>query len=262
MVQLHLPSYEGPLDLLLDLIESHQLEISEISLAEIADQYLAQVAAMSAPDDELSPDRAHALAAFLEIGGRLVLIKARQLLPSSADPDTEEDAQADARELVELAQAYQRYRDGIEQLSRRDQSLQRAYSPSAPPPIERPLPIGMPDQITLQALAQIAQSVFTRAAEREQAAAQAHDAAIERQRITVRERSGDLRQRLTEHGTISFREWIETAQSRLELIVSFMAVLELHKALAIELEQSADFEDIRIHALADAPDSAWRNISP
>ena len=56
---------------------------------------------------------------------------------------------------------------------------------------------------------------------------------------------------------LSFRAWIEAAESRLELIVSFMAVLELHKSLAIEIEQQGEFEDILITALPDAPESAW-----
>ncbi|MDE2987053.1 MAG: ScpA family protein [Chloroflexota bacterium] len=257
MVQLRLPEYEGPLDLLLELIESRKLDISELSLAQVADQYLAQVASMSPPEGAISQERADALAAFISIGGRLVLLKARQLLPSPETPPQDEEAANDARELVEMARAYKMYRDGILQLGERDREQLRSYTPISSPPIERPLPVGMSHDLTLDALARIAQEVLDRAAEREAQEEIAHDAAIERQRITVRERAGDLRARLMSGHALSFRAWIEAAESRLELIVSFMAVLELHKSLAIEIEQQGEFEDILITALPDAPDSAW-----
>ncbi|MYF81790.1 MAG: hypothetical protein F4177_08560 [Chloroflexi bacterium] len=257
VVQLRLPAYEGPLDLLLELIESHQLDISELSLAEVADQYLAQVAAMKPPEGELSTAQADALAAFISIGGRLVLIKARQLLPPAEESEADDDSFNDARELVEMAQAYRRYRDGIDQLGERDRAQERSYPPITAPPVDRPLPLGMSDNVTLDALARIAQEVLERAAEREAQETIAHDAAIERQRVTVRERAADLRARLLSGHAVSFRQWIADAQSRLELIVSFMAVLELHKSLAIEIEQDADYEDILITELPGAPPSAW-----
>ena len=257
MVQLRLPAYEGPLDLLLELIESRKLDISELSLAQVADQYLAQVTAMRAPEGELSEAQADALAAFISIGGRLVLLKARQLLPSSDEPAEDDESANDARELVEMARAYKLYRDGIAQLVLRDREHLRSYIPIAAPPIDRPLPVGMSEQLTLETLARIAQEVLDRAAEREAQAEIAHDAAIERERITVRDRAADLRARLFSAHSVSFRQWISEVQSRLELIVSFMAVLELHKSLAIEFAQDGDFEDILITELPDAPESAW-----
>lgn len=257
MVQLRLPAYEGPLDLLLELIESRKLDISELSLAQVADQYLAQVASMSSPEGVISQEQADALAAFISIGGRLVLLKARQLLPAAEESSEDEESANEARELVEMAKAYKLYRDGIADLSRRDRERLRSYEPIGAPPIDQPLPVGMSDNLTLEALARIAQEVLDRAAERESHREIAHDAAIERERITVRERAADLRARLMSGHVLSFRSWISAAESRLELIVSFMAVLELHKSLAIELEQQEDFSDILITALADAPDSAW-----
>ncbi len=256
MVQLRLPAYEGPLDLLLELIESHRLDISELSLAQVADQYLAQVEAMTPAEDALTAEQADALAAFISIGGRLVLLKARQLLPPPETTDHDEEM-SEASELVAMAIAYKRYRDGIAQLSEREREQLRSYTPIAAPPIEQPLPAGMSEELTIQMLARIAQDALDRASDRLAQAEIAHDAAIERQRITVRDRAADLRARLFGSHAVSFRQWIAEAQSRLELIVSFMAVLELHKSLAIEIEQDADFEDILITELPDAPESAW-----
>ncbi len=256
MVQLHLPAYEGPIELLLELIESRQLDISELSLAQVADQYLAQVAAMTPVDGALSAQQADALATFINVGGRLVLLKARQLTPQPETHESDKKAH-EADELVALALAYKRYRDGIAQLGQRDRRQWRSYAPSSAPPSERPLPLGMPNRITVESLARIAQAAFDRAAERLAQVEIAHDAAIERERITIRERAADLRIRLTSGQSISFRQWIADARSRLELIVSFMAVLELHKSLAVEIEQDGDYEDILIGAISDAPESAW-----
>ncbi len=257
MVQLQLPSYQGPLDLLLELIESRKMDISELSLAQVADQYLTQVTALYPSDGVISPEQADALAAFISIGGRLVQLKARQLLPSRDETVEDDESAADARELIAMVQEYQRYRDGIAQLSQRDRAQERSYTPLAPPPIDRPLPVGMSDNVNLETLARIVQELLDRAAEREAQEQIAHDAAIERQRITVHERAADLRARLFSAHALSFRSWIADVRSRLELIVSFMAVLELHKSLAIELEQPDDRSDILITMLPDAPESAW-----
>ncbi|MCY3733281.1 MAG: segregation/condensation protein A, partial [Chloroflexi bacterium] len=167
------------------------------------------------------------------------------------------DLHDDATELVAMAQAYKRYRDGIAQLGDRDRERLRSYTPISAPPIDQTLPLGMSDNVTLEALARIAQEALDRATEREAQAEIAHDAAIERERITVRDRVIDLRARLMSGHVVSFRDWIASAESRLELIVSFMAVLELHKSLAIEIQQDTDFSDILITELPDASETAW-----
>lgn len=255
MVQLHLPVYEGPLQLLLELIEAQRLEITELSLAEVADQYLEEVARMQRAPAGAGADAADALAEFLVIGARLMLLKARALLPSPEPPDSEDAAAAG--ELVSMVEEYRRYRDAIDELGRRDRAAIRSYAASAPHGIERPPPEGVPDSVTLQMLTRIAQEALERAAEREAARAAASQAALERDRITVRGRAEDLRGRLGAESAVSFREWIADAPSRLFIIVSLLAVLELHKARAVALEQEAPWADIRIRALEDAPAGAW-----
>lgn len=255
MVQLHLPVYEGPLQLLLELIEAQRLEITELSLAEVADQYLEEVARMQRAPSSAEGDAADALAEFLVIGARLMLLKARALLPSREPPDPEEEAAAG--ELVSMVEEYRRYRDAIDELARRDRAAVRSYAASAPHGIERPPPEGVPDSVTLQLLTRIAQEALERAAEREEQRSAARQAALERDRITVRGRASDLRGRLASASSVSFREWIADASSRLFVIVSLLTVLELHKARAVALEQEAPWADIRIRALADAPADAW-----
>lgn len=248
MVQLQLPSYEGPLQLLLELIERRRLDISELSLAQVADQYLEQIA-------ELSP-RVEALAEFIEIGGRLVLLKARQIVPPPADEAPTEADEA-ASELVEMVREYARYRDAVAALTKRDRAQQRAYAPLARPDTVRPQVLGLPDSVTLDLLSRIAQEAIAAAKDRERQRAQAADAAIEREPITVRDRVADLRERLSAGQPVSFRRWIESASSRRFVIVSFLALLELHKARAIELRQDAAWDDIEVTAATAPPQGAW-----
>lgn len=248
MVQLHLPSYEGPLQLLLELIERRRLDISELSLAQVADQYLEQIA-------ELSP-RVEALAEFIEIGGRLVLLKARQIVPPPAD-ETPTEADEAASELVEMVREYARYRDAVAALTERDRAQQRAYAPLSRPDTVRPQVLGLPDSVTLDLLSRIAQEAIAAAKDRERQRAQAADAAIEREPITVRDRVADLRRRLSAGKPVSFRRWIAEAASRRFVIVSFLALLELHKTRAIELRQDAAWHDIEVTAAASPPQGAW-----
>ena len=248
MVLLQLPTYEGPLQLLLELIERRKLDISELSLAQVADQYLEQIA-------DLSP-RVEALAEFIEIGGRLVLIKARQIVPPPAEEETTEADEA-ASELVEMVREYARYRDAVAALRERDSAHARAYPPLSRPDVERPQPLGLPDSVTLGLLTQIAQEAIARAKQRQEQRAQAADAAIERDPITVRDRVADLRRRLSDGKPVSFRRWIADARSRRFVIVSFLALLELHKAQAIELRQDAAWQDIEISAAHAPPQDAW-----
>lgn len=255
MVQLRLPTYEGPLDLLLELIEAQRLEITELSLAQVADQYLEEVARIQAgmvPDAE---DAADALAEFLVIGARLMLLKARTLVPAPTESDPEEEETAS--ELVEMVEEYRKYRDAIDLLGARDRGEIRSYAAAAPPPAPRPTPQGVPEAITLQLLTRVAQAALDRAAEREEQRREATAVALERDRVTVRSRVADLRQALRRSGAVSFREWIADARSRLFVVVSLLAVLELHKSRAVALEQEVHWGDIRIRELADAPADAW-----
>ena len=261
MVQLQLPSYEGPLELLLQLIETRRLDISELALAAVADQYMEQVAALpAAADAAAGAERTEALASFIDIGGRLILLKARQLLPPPDQAQSEEEAE-EASDLVSLVREYQRHRDGIATLEGRQSAAARSYPIGAPPPVERPALVGLPDAVTLELIVDLARTALNRATAREaeerERRRQAETAALERQRVTLRARAADLRLRLEDADTASFRDWIAAARSRLEVIVSFMAMLELCKSRAISVRQSADWGDIEIRRLDDAPDTAW-----
>src|SRR5690606_15580384 len=98
-----LPEFEGPLDLLLRLIEREELDITTIALAKVADTYLAHVRALEMPDPA-------ALSAFLVIAARLLLIKSRALLPRPVVAKGNEEVVDEAEELAQQLREYQRYK--------------------------------------------------------------------------------------------------------------------------------------------------------
>src|SRR5256885_7954583 len=129
-LELHLESFDGPLELLLLLIEQRRLPITQVSLAQVADQYLAQVHALPALDPEL-------LADFLVIGGKLLLLKSRALLlTEEPDPEVEEVAS----DLAERLATYRVFRAAAELLRELEQRGERMYPTQREPPISTALP--------------------------------------------------------------------------------------------------------------------------
>ena len=109
MVELRITGFEGPLELLLQLIEENQLDISEVSLLQVTDQYLASVEAFG---EGRGADKVESLADFIVIGARLMLLKSRALLPGVA-ADADEGEEDVGRELVQMLEEYQRYREAV-----------------------------------------------------------------------------------------------------------------------------------------------------
>ena len=250
MVQLHLPGYEGPLRLLLELIERRELDINELSLVEVTDQYLDRLEHLKAQaGDEL----AQALAEFVDIGARLMLLKSRTLLPRVVE-STDEASVDVGQELVEMLEDYRRYRDAVGVLEERDRSGERAFRPIAAPAVERPTYVGLPETVTLDVLTRLVREALGRAEERERTEEQV---ALQRESFTVRAKILDLRGRLRGGAPLSFSRWIAEAESRLEVIVTFLAILELYKSQAIELGQDATYGDILIEPRAQATEEAW-----
>jgi len=229
-IQLALPFFEGPLDLLLHLIEREELDITSIALVQVADQYLQ----ILHEQEQINLDQ---LADFIWIGARLLLLKSRALLPrppsdAPADED-EEDAEDLARRLME----YKLFRDAARHLRGIETAGLHSYPRIAPPPDMAP-PHGL-DGVTVGLLRQLVEIALSRKPEADE-----HVAVIRPHRITVRERIAFLRGCLEADGRVSFREIVDACHSRMEIIVSFMAVLELIKARVLEAVQDRAFADI------------------
>ena len=249
MLRLHLPDFEGPLDLLLQLIERRDLDISELSLVQVADQFMGHVDALKASSVRTAAGDpiAETLAQFLAIGGRLMLLKSRRLLPGEA---AEEPAENDpGRELVEMIEEHRRYRDAVQMLRAIDRSGLRSFRPGAPPAVEAEPPQGLPDSVTLDLLSKLVREALARAETRSQ---RHPEVALARESITVEDKIAELEGRLSGGRRVSFRAWIGEAQTRTEVIVTFMAILELYKSLGIEMQQDDAYGDIIVVAKVGA----------
>jgi segregation and condensation protein A len=235
---IQLPVYEGPLDLLLDLIERAELDITKVSLAQVTDQYLDYLRHVQERDIE-------DLASFLIIAARLIQIKSETLLPRPPlrEPGEEDLGDALARQLV----AYKKYKQVAMMLSQREESGFRSYLRlSTPPPeIEPKLDLS---EVTLDDLYHAMLEVL----------ANVPDSPSIQQSVTVpkvrlRDKIVSIVQSLRSIGRLSFRSMVQSARSRLEIVISFLAVLELVKQQQVEALQEEQFGDIEI-----TPGSEWK----
>lgn len=242
-ITLHLERFEGPLDLLLHLIEQRDLDITEVSLLAVTEQYLAQL--RSAETINMS-----ALSDFVAVGARLLLLKSRALLPREDEGDeepTEEDA-ADPEALLAALQEYRRYKQAADYLAGLQAEHRVGYRRAAAPP-ELPLPTGL-QGVSIERLANLFRGVLERLPVEDQRPA------VRREPIRLRDRIARLVGRLDVAGQASFLDLIGGAQTRVEVVVDFLAVLELIKARYLDASQDEAFGDIRLVRLQGAPTAA------
>jgi segregation and condensation protein A len=230
--RVQLPVFQGPLDLLLHLIEQEELDITKVALAQVTDQYLAYLAILQEVEVEFLTD-------FLVIAAKLLLIKSQALLPkppsSLADEEEEDLGDQLARQLL----AYKRFKEAAQALRQREEAGLRSFVRVAPPPkIEPRLSL---DEVTLDDLvAAVRQALAVRPADL------AVDEVVAPVTVTIDQQMVFIRDELTRHERISFNRLLRQAASRLEIIVTFLAVLELIKQYVIDVRQEALFGDIVI----------------
>jgi segregation and condensation protein A len=228
-------AYEGPLDLLLDLIERAELDITSVSLAAVTDQYLSYIRAL----EQLNADE---ISAFLLIAAKLLQIKSEALLPRPpARGAGEEDI---ARSLVDQLKLYKRFKEIGSWLNERQQANLRTYLRVAPPPkVEPKLDLS---NLTLEKLIAAAQEAFAK--ERNK---QPLGALIAAPRVTIREKIDLITKTMSELEHSTFRALLTQGASRLEIVVTFLAMLELVKRYRIRAHQEGLFENIEIDRTED-----------
>ncbi|MEP7200209.1 MAG: segregation/condensation protein A [Chloroflexota bacterium] len=234
---IRLPDYEGPLDLLLHLIEKEELDITRLSLAQVTDQYMQFLSSMQRADPEQ-------IAEFLVVAAKLLLIKSRLLLPKEPVPGqelTEDVGDELTRQLLE----YRRYKQLALQLKEWELKGLHAYPRIAPrPKVEPKLDLSYISARDLTALVEAVLTANRRAPISDVVAPLV---------VRVGDKMDDIAQRLARGERIYFRAWLSRAASRVEIIVSFLAVLELMKQRKIIVQQSELFGDIMIEAAPSEP---------
>ena len=229
------PVYEGPLDLLLDLIEHAELDITTVSLAMVTDQYLDYL-------HQLEETHADEISAFLVIAAKLVQIKSEALLPRPpAREPGEEDVGAS---LVEQLRLYKRFKQVAGLLQERETQKLRSYLRLAPPPrVEGKLDLA---NISLSDLVEAATTVFAQVQEQ-----QALGTVITAPKITIREKIELISSMLGAADRTRFSELLGENPSRIEIVVTFLALLELVKRYHVAARQETLFSDIQIDRMDD-----------
>jgi len=240
--ELRLAVFEGPLDLLLHLLEKEELDITTVSLVQVTDQYLSYLRST----EEVNLD---ALADFVAIGARLIYMKSRALLPREAAVEVEGEDE-EGEDLAQLLIEYRKYKQAAAGLRERQERGLRAYPRVAAPP-EVPLPSGL-ERVTLRRLTRILRQALSRLPPEP-------EGTIEREEVTVRQKVEEVLAALTRRAALSFRRLVMACRSRREVVAAFLAVLELIKSNRLRAEQSELFGDIRLVALELEPEQASLN---
>jgi segregation and condensation protein A len=230
-----IPVYEGPLGLLLELIEHAELDITTISLALVTDQYLVHL-------HELEDAQAEEISAFLVLASRLLQIKSEALLPRP--PVREPDEEDVGALLVEQLKLYKQFKQVAIFLQERESNNLRTYLRVAPPPkIEGKLDLS---NITLENLIEAALEVRSKSVEKH-----ALGTVIAAPKVTIREKIAIISKRLGTAQFTYFKELLGDKPTRIEVVVTFLALLELIKRYRVAASQDSLFSDISIERLKD-----------
>ena len=231
---LTLPSFHGPLDLLLHLIRKHEIDIYDIPIVLVTEQYNAYLEAMTELDLDVAAD-------YIYMAALLINIKSRMLLPrdESAEGEGAEDPR---KELVDRLLEYQRFKAVAESFAELDVVRMGMWTrPRVPPPgSDEPEEIDMTD-VGLFDLIDAFRTALTRYR-------QNHPQAIELQRVVHRisDKMRELHARLQESSPIRL-QWFLEGRDRNELIAVFLGMLELVRLGGITLQQNQNFGEILIH---------------
>lgn len=221
--------FEGPLDLLLHLIRQNEVDITDIPIARIAEQYLQTIELMQELDLDVAAE-------YLVMAATLALIKSRMLLPQEAQED--EEAIDPRAELVQRLLEYQRYKEVAEALARRRLLGRDVFSVVGPGP--EPMPEGEREiEVGLFELL----AAFRAVLQNESAADLKHE--VETEHVTVRDRMMVVMELLDQHESIEFMQIFRPTEpggesarpTRAVLVATFLAMLELARLSALRIYQ-------------------------
>jgi segregation and condensation protein A len=237
--RINLPVYEGPLDLLLDLIRKQEMDIHNIPIAKITEQYLDYLHQLEKLDIDVSAD-------FVYMAATLIHVKSKMLLPPDplAGPDRQEDPR---EELVHRLLEHEKFKSAAQLLYQKQQIEDHVWSRP-----DRTLYVG--DEVEGELVVSLVDlvKVFSQVLERRKEVAKF---SLRHETVTVAQMMDRLRHRLVStEEPVSLTEFFEACETRNAMIVALLAVLEMVRMQAILLVQSELFSDIRLrkHKMFDA----------
>ena len=244
-LQVKLEVFEGPLDLLLHLIHKNKVDIYDIPIVEITDQYMAYV-------DEMKRRNLDEMSEFLVLAATLLSIKAKMLLPKE---ETKEEEPEDPRaELVQKLLEYKMFKSLSTELKDRQIDADQVFYklPTIPPEVasyEQPVDV---DELLMGLTLQKLNGIFQELLRREKGRVdpvRSKFGEIKKEEVSLEEKIAYLTDYCIEHRTFRFRELLGEDSSKTEIIVTFLAVLELIKNGTIRIVQENIFDEIEIMSM-------------
>ena len=246
-ISVKLEAFEGPLDLLLHLIDKNKVNIYDIPIADITEQYMEYVRKMQEENLDIVSE-------FLVMAATLLDIKCRMLLPKEVDEEgNEEDPRA---ELVEQLLEYKLFKAMAEELKGQQLDALKTYyrKPDIPeevsgytPPVDLNEVVGDVNLIKLNA---IFADVMKRKEDKVDPV-RSKFGKIEKEEVTMSEKLVDIKAFMTEHKSFGFRELLMKGASKVAVIVTFLVVLELMKTGFITVKQEGTCEEIYIDVIGN-----------
>ncbi len=234
--QLKLDIFEGPLDLLLHLIKEQKMEIHDISVSEISRQYLKYMELMTDLNLEVAGE-------YLVMAAELTRLKSKMLLPSHGDNEDDEEGTDPRAELARRLMEYQRYKGAAGDLRQLEYDRQQLFSRGSEIQIEEG-----EEEIVVDATVFDLFSAFKEVLSRRTFK---EDIEIKITTLSVSERVNRVLDTLNEHESVTFESLFAENESKLEVIVTFLALLELMRMALIRVQQGNQFETIRVYRTAD-----------
>lgn len=232
-LEVFLEAFEGPLDLLLYLIKRQNIDILDINVADITDQYMAYVDLMDASQFELAAE-------YLVMAAMLAEIKSRMLLPrSSNEEEDEEDPRA---QLIRRLQEYERYKKAAEYVDELPRMERDTFTAEAETPqMERNVPdptVDLKEILVSLAMVLRRADMFER-----------HH--VQRETLSTREKMSEILVRLSSKHFVPLVSLLMREEGRLGVVVTFLAIMELIKDSLIEIVQSEPFGPIHVKARSE-----------
>lgn len=224
-MQIKEKTFGGPLDLLLNLIEKEKLNICKISLAKITNSYLDEIQKMSVTNENLAD--------FLIVASKLLYLKSRALLPVLTPEEEEEieDLEAQLKEYKKFKAASQKFAEIINQNQRSFEPGARNYNPDLFLP-----PVGIDMNYLMNILTDVLKRIPKEKKEEKKVEV----------KVSLEEKLADLKTLISKNKKFSFHKLIKSAKTKGEVIVTFLALLEMIKRKMVKVSQNKNFADLTV----------------
>jgi len=236
MYDLKLENFQGPLDLLLQLIDSADLDITEVALSEVADQFMSYI-------ERVETNRPEILADFLVIASKLLLIKSKALLPS-LEIETDDEG-------IDLEQQLKIYKEFFDASKKVEQILlaKNFMFSREKLAVDVDVIFNPPKKLTIVNLKEILLGVI----EDVKPIVKLPQRTLERA-ISIKEKISNIRQKILQNIQMNFSELVKDSSNRTDVVVTFLGILELVKQRVVTVDQQQKFGDISISRLEQNQD--------